>query len=455
MFDVNDYLRYSDGEDAYYDAQYNKYHSDDEKDSLGFEGFDEEDPQKEIDEIKGRVEAAECNPQSLSVDYRALGEIIAVSEGKLALDSAFKTFMLAMKSPKNDASSLAEAYKVLGTNSVSWTFVNDEHYGRDYKDEAIDTIIETSNSHKDGANSLEKYAQKAVGRVVKADGVAPETIVNRFKKSSEDFYGNHLDRVYGAFGDIARYKPELLDSRFEIFMKALKSPKNTEYSLSAASKALDYILKAKPELDNPLVNPIKVILRPMKYLDESQKMMNFGQTIAKAVNNGGLVISKDRIENEHTLSDCCKAWRICPKMPQSLAKLIGKHSIRGRVLAGAIFDKISSDKQANPQEWRQNKELQKQLYNDLENAEKMPMEKAFKQYVTDTPINRNRVVECLMREEKIKITDESFKAYYNKVEKGGTFDKMFAQTEDERQKQNRGLSSEKVTTTQKMSGIEK
>lgn len=108
MFDVNDYFRYSDEEDEYYNAQYNKYHSDDEEDSLE---FDEEDPQKKIDEIKGRVEAAECNPQSLSVDYRALGEIIAVSEGKLALDSAFKTFMLAMKSPKNDASSLLKHIK--------------------------------------------------------------------------------------------------------------------------------------------------------------------------------------------------------------------------------------------------------------------------------------------------------------------------------------------------------
>lgn len=261
MFDMNDYPRYLDEED--------EYHPDDEKDSLGFEGFDEEDPQKKIDEIKGRVEAAECNPQSLSVDYRALGEIIAVSEGKLALDSAFKTFMLAMKSPKNDASSLAEAYKVLGTNHVSWTFVNDEHYGRDYKDEAIDTIIETSNSHKDGANSLEKYAKKAVGRVVKADGVAPETIVNRFKKSSEDFYGNHLDRVYGALGDIARYKPESLDP--EIFKEALESPKNTVYSLSAATKALGYILKAKPELAAPL----------SKSLEQAQKQVNIAEHIAK------------------------------------------------------------------------------------------------------------------------------------------------------------------------------
>ena len=30
MFDVNDYFRYSDEEDEYYNAQYNKYHSDDE-----------------------------------------------------------------------------------------------------------------------------------------------------------------------------------------------------------------------------------------------------------------------------------------------------------------------------------------------------------------------------------------------------------------------------------------
>ena len=285
MFDVNDYFRYSDEEDEYYNAQYNKYHSDDEEDSLE---FDEEDPQKKIDEIKGRVEAAECNPQSLSVDYRTLGEIIAVSEGKLALDSAFKTFMLAMKSPKNDASSLAEAYKVLGTNHVSRTFLDDEHYGRDYKDEAIDTIVETSNSHKDGANSLEEYAQKAVGRVVKADGVAPETIVNRFKKSSEDFYGNHLDRVYGAFGDIARYKPELLDSRFEIFMKALKSPKNTEYSLSAATKALDYILKAKPELAAPL----------SKSLEQAQKQVNIAEHIAECRRK--LAAKPEKVTSEQT-----------------------------------------------------------------------------------------------------------------------------------------------------------
>ncbi len=283
MFDANDWGKYLDEEDAYYNGQYNKYHSNDAEDSLE---FDEEDPQKKIDEIKGRVEAAECNPQSLSVDYRALGEIIAVSEGKLALDSAFKTFMLAMKSPKNDASSLAEAYKVLGTNHVSWTFVNDEHYGRDYKDAAIDAIIETSNSHKDGANSLEKYAKKAVGRVVKADGVAPETIVNRFNKSSEDFYGDYLDRVYGAFGDIARYKPELLDSRSEIFMKALKSPKNTEYSLSAATKALDYILKAKPELAAPLSESLK----------QAQKQVNIAEHIAKCRRD--LAAKKDAAKQE-------------------------------------------------------------------------------------------------------------------------------------------------------------
>lgn len=55
-----------------------------------------------------------------------------------------------------------------------------------------------------------------------------------------------------------------------------------------------------------------------------------------------------------------------------------------------------------------------------------------------------------MREEKIKITDESFEAYYDKAEKEGTFDKMLARTEDESQKQNRGLSLKK-----EQSGIEK
>lgn len=413
------------------------------EDDYDYDGQSFENPYEEIAKIRERLESSENNAWSLSDDYDTLGHILADSyNGQGSLVSTFNTFMEAMKSPENDKFSLADAYRIL--DNVAYAIAKERP---DLADEAICTIKETVNSQKNDAD-LARLAFETIDSI-KSSKPNPNVTINKFKKSSENSEYQLID-VYRAFSDIARNKPDLLDSRFGIFMKALKSSENSANSLSVASKTLDDILKAKPELDNPLVKPIKVILRPMKYLDESQKMMNFGQTIARAVNNGGLVISKDRIENEHTLSDCCKAWRICPKMPQSLAKLIGKHNIRGRVLAGAIFDKISSDKQANPQEWRQNKELQKQLYNDLENAEKMPMEKAFKQYVTDTPINRNRVVECLMREEKIKITDESFEAYYDKVEKGGTFDKMLTQTEDERQKQNRGLSLKK-----EQSGIEK
>lgn len=76
-----------------------------------------------------------------------------------------------------------------------------------------------------------------------------------------------------------------------------------------------------------------------------------------AIKKGGLTMSEGRMPSERTLFDCCKAWKINPAMPQRLAKFVGTHSLKGRMLAGAIFDKMVTDGKTTPEEWRDNKVL--------------------------------------------------------------------------------------------------
>ena len=82
----------------------------------------------------------------------------------------------------------------------------------------------------------------------------------------------------------------------------------------------------------------------------------------RAIEKGGLTISEGRMPSERTLFDCCKAWKINPAMPQRLAKFVGTHSLKGRMLAGAIFDKMVTDSKTTPEEWRDNKILHEKFY---------------------------------------------------------------------------------------------
>ena len=149
-----------------------------------------------------------------------------------------------------------------------------------------------------------------------------------------------------------------------------------------------------------------------------------------AIEKGGLTMSEGRIPNERTLFDCCKTWKINPAMPQRLAKFVGTHSLKGRMLAGAIFDKMCEEGKTTPQEWRDNKVLHEKFYKELARAEKMPREKAFQQYIPNTPVNRKRVVGMGMEEKGIENTPENFKALYYQMREQGMFEKMLAKPEE-------------------------
>ena len=102
------------------------------------------------------------------------------------------------------------------------------------------------------------------------------------------------------------------------------------------------------------------------------------------------------------------------------------------MLAGVIFDKMSKDGKTTPQEWRDNKVLHEKFYEELARAEKMPIEKAFKQYIPNTPVNRKRMVGMGMEEKGIENTTENFKALYGQMREKGIFDKMLAKQEEAR-----------------------
>lgn len=151
-----------------------------------------------------------------------------------------------------------------------------------------------------------------------------------------------------------------------------------------------------------------------------------------AVEKGGLTISEGRIPSEKTLFDCCKAWKINPAMPQRLAKFVGTHSLRGRMLAGAIFDKMCEEGKTAPQEWRDNKVLHEKFYEELARAEKMPRQQAFQQYIPNTPVNRKRMVGMGMEEKGIENTPENFKTLYGQMREKGIFEKMLAKPKEAR-----------------------
>ena len=151
-----------------------------------------------------------------------------------------------------------------------------------------------------------------------------------------------------------------------------------------------------------------------------------------AIEKGGLTISEGRMPSERTLFDCCKAWKINPSMPQRLAKFVGTQSLKGRMLAGAIFDKMVTDGKTTPEEWRDNKVLHEKFYEELARAEKMPREKAFQQYIPNTPVNRKRVIGMGMEEKGIENTPENFKALYREAREQGVFEKMLAKPEEAR-----------------------
>lgn len=165
----------------------------------------------------------------------------------------------------------------------------------------------------------------------------------------------------------------------------------------------------------------------LKIMAEMKGMQDWMYPVMlKAIGNGGMGALDGRFPSERTLFDCCKAWKICPEMPQRLAERVGKHSLYGRMLAGAVFDQMSEKGKTDPSEWKENKNLHEKFFEELSRAEKMDRDKALKQYIPNTAVNRKRLVGAGMEEKGIENTPDNFKTLYRQMREKGIFDKMLA-----------------------------
>jgi hypothetical protein len=149
-------------------------------------------------------------------------------------------------------------------------------------------------------------------------------------------------------------------------------------------------------------------------------------TMMNAIRAGGMSVG-DRMPSEKTLFDACKAWKIAPDMPQRLAEQVGKHSLYGRMLAGAIFEQMTKQGHVTAQEWKENKHLQEQFYKELSQAEKMDRQKALKYYIPDTPKNRKYLAAAILEEAGQEPTKENFVRMYKGLRASHSYEKMLAQ----------------------------
>ncbi|MBR3502172.1 MAG: hypothetical protein IKO06_04625 [Alphaproteobacteria bacterium] len=194
---------------------------------------------------------------------------------------------------------------------------------------------------------------------------------------------------------------------------------------------LFYALNGRPAIYGSDYNPYYPhSLLPIAKSNVMQDWMY--PVMLEAIENEALSTSEGRIPSERTLFDCCKAWKINPAMPQRLAKFVGTHSLKGRMLAGAIFGKMVEEGKTTPEEWRDNKVLHEKFYEELARAEKMPMTDAFRQYIPNTPVNRKRLVGMGMEEKGIENTPENFKTLYRQMREQGVFEKVLAKPEEAR-----------------------
>jgi hypothetical protein len=149
-------------------------------------------------------------------------------------------------------------------------------------------------------------------------------------------------------------------------------------------------------------------------------------TMMNAIRAGGMSVG-DRMPSEKTLFDACKAWKIAPSMPQRLAEQVGKHSLYGRMLAGAIFEQMTKQGHVTAQEWKENKHLHAQFYKEWSRAEKMDRQKALQYYIPDTPKNRKYLAGAILEEGGQEPTKENFVRMYKGLRASHSYEKMLAQ----------------------------
>ena len=99
--------------------------------------------------------------------------------------------------------------------------------------------------------------------------------------------------------------------------------------------------------------------------------------VLKAMNAG--VISKDRLGSKVHLFDAARAWRINPKMWKKEAEMVGKMPLEARMVAGALFGKITE----NAERGMERNVLRDVFWAEMKEAQDMGWKKAMIHYCED------------------------------------------------------------------------
>lgn len=158
----------------------------------------------------------------------------------------------------------------------------------------------------------------------------------------------------------------------------------------------------------------------VSYIAEVVKRFNLSKeadwmypVLLKVAGEGHLNLSSNKQPSERSLFDACRAWKVCSKMPLRLAKKVGQYSLSGRIIAGAVFDKLSKEKKLKSIDWLSDKELQSEFYSTLSQYLKMGKGEAIKQLSSFIGKgNRKRLLYDALEKQGFSFDNERFKPLF-------------------------------------------
>lgn len=278
---------------------------------------------------------------------------------------------------------------------------NDNHYMRglfpekskqldDYVDKSFEVLLESSIRRR-------RYTDKI------------SSIVSNFEQEKQTFFSSRGDLIH-----------DLIDT---------KLTKDTDIK-----KCLEMFWQINERPDRYLSSynnyPIQSIAKVIKANILEDWMY---PVMIEANRSGSLTFDNERMPSERTLFDCCKMWKLCPEMPQRMAKFVGSHGLYGRIVAASIFENmcqkydIPINNVANV--WAHNKELQMEFYERLAATQEMSREEVLNMYpVSDR--NKKRMAAVIFLERGIDVESDRFRILYKRILKQNNFNRAVFKASD-------------------------
>jgi hypothetical protein len=323
----------------------------------------------------------------------------------------------------------------------------------------LESLEKQVSSDKNDAKSLFEISS-ALRTVL---SVHPETaakVMNVLEKvcSSDKHNPESLSRAILTLREDVQTDKTQADKALKLVSQMISSDKNDDWSLIYTLDTLQAISQADPTQTDKVAEEMAKILSSNKSgwhptvgagrklallaLDnpkDADKIVdifekNISSTpeeIYKSIWSDIEELKEDCPENVHLMQmessiPVPEDWHTATDMPKRLTKHVDKHNPYGRMVAKAIFEQMSEQGQITDLEWRKNKKLQEQFFEEFSSAEKSGYEEALKKYVLDTDENRRALAFAKLEETGKAKSRYAVHKMYKSLEADHTFEKMLA-----------------------------